>query len=115
MKKSLLLIVISSLFFSCKKSNLEQVWIGKYCYEANDSTYQDACPRKIYAFKKDSVSIKEFYFQITDDEDNSTYKYPYKIEQNKLFVFKRDRIDSVAFDVKKDLYKRIYPNGNEIA
>lgn len=115
MKDLFLIFIIPFGFFSCEKPNLKQVWIGKYCYVANDSTYRNACPREIYAFEKDSVSIKEFYFQITDDEDNSIYKYPYKIEQNRLLVFKEDRIDTVAFEVEKDLFEVFYSNGNEIA
>ncbi len=108
MKKSFLLIAILCLLFSCKKPDLEQVWIGKYCYEAIDSTYSNACPRKILAFEKDSVNIKEFYFQLYGGEDNSVYKYPYKIEKDQLIIFKEDRIDTLNYKVNKEQFGYTY-------
>lgn len=114
MKNLFLIFIISFSFFSCEKPNLEQVWIGKYCYEAIDGTYSDACPREIFAFGKDSVNFKEFYFQITDGEDNSVYKYPYKIEKKQLIIFKADRIDTMTFQVSKEQFEYTYSNKNKI-
>jgi len=114
MKNTFLILIIFFSLFSCKKSDLEQVWIGKYCYTANDSTYSDACPREIYAFRKDSVSFKEFYFQLYGGEDNSVYKYPYKIGKKQLMVFKEDKIDTMTFQVSKEQFEYTYSNKNRI-
>ena len=112
---SRILQIIGILIFvsgcNSEKSELQELWIGKYSVHHSNSENESISDgqRKILRFKKDSLQIKNFYFDfITDTNDIHTIKY--QVKSDRILLNEKNGIDTFNYKFSLDSLLLSYYN-----
>jgi hypothetical protein len=101
----ILQIIIILLFISgcnSKKDELQQNWIGKYSVHHADTEDESISSglRSIFKFEKDSVRIKNFYFDFLTDT-NDVHSIKYYINKDLILLIEEGKKDTFNYELSK--------------
>ncbi len=96
-----ILLLISGC--NSKEKELQKNWIGKYSvhHENTNDESIDGGQRRILKFSRDSLTIKNFYFDFITDT-NYTHNAQYSLDSDFLIIYDKDKRDTFKIELSKD-------------